>query len=317
MTQASTDKNFTGLDFVNKVDGFSEPTARPSTAEQHAKWQEANKSWWTSTPMRYDWRGEIPFEVHSKEYFDEVDDRFFESSRPYMPWKNLPFEKEIPFDHLSQMDVLEIGVGQGSHASLIAPRAKSFTGIDLTAPAVESTTKRMALMKLKNATVKQMDAEKMDFANASFDYIWTWGVIHHSADTRQIIQQMARVLREGGQANVMVYHRSFWKYYIHDGFFKGVLQGGLFKGRGVTGINQAATDGAIARYYTKSEWRKLVSDLFDVDSFAITGLKVELLPLPPGKIKNGLEKVIPNFISRFFTNTLSWGSFLTIRMTKK
>jgi ubiquinone/menaquinone biosynthesis C-methylase UbiE len=42
----------------------------------------------------------------------------------------------------------------------------------------------MELLGLKTARVMQMDAEEMTFANDSFDYIWTWGVIHHSADTK-------------------------------------------------------------------------------------------------------------------------------------
>ncbi|MBL4869954.1 MAG: hypothetical protein JKX72_03260, partial [Robiginitomaculum sp.] len=63
--------------------------------------------------------------------------------------------------------------------------------------------------------------------------------------------------------------------------------------------------------------RALVEDIFKVDDFNITGLKVELLPLPSGKIKDTFEKILPNIVARFFTNTLSWGSFLTIHMTKK
>ena len=68
-----------------------------------------------------------------------------------------------------------------------------------------------------------MDAEKMDFADASFDFIWTWGVIHHSSNTRQILSEMSRILRPGGRAVVMVYHRSFLYYYVFNGFFRGVL----------------------------------------------------------------------------------------------
>ena len=311
-----TEKNFAENAFKNKVENFSSPTKRPSSEAERKVWQQANKDWWSNTPMKYDWREEIEHPVHSAEYFKEIDVRFFESARPYMPWKNLPFEKEIPFDKLAEWDVLEIGVGQGSHAGLIAPRSKSFNGIDLTEPATESTSRRIALMDIKTATIQQMDAEEMTFADNSFDYIWTWGVIHHSSDTRRILEQMNRVLRDGGQANVMVYHRSFWKYYIHDGFFKGLLQNGISR-KSIVNANQAATDGAIARYYTKKEWRELTSDLFNVDSFAVSGLNLEILPLPAGKVKDTLTRIMPNWFSRFFTNTLGWGSFLNIRMTKK
>lgn len=312
-----TQPNFQGEDFRNKVEGFKSPTQRPADDETRRKWQEANRSWWSTTPMRYDWRGEIQHPVHSREYFEEVDRRFFESSVPYMPYRNLPFEREIPFAELPNLDVLEIGVGQGSHAGLIAPRAKSFTGIDLTEPAAESTRKRIELLGLKNARVLQMDAEEMTFPDASFDYIWSWGVIHHSADTRRILEQMHRVLRPGGRANVMVYHRSLWKYYVFDGFLKGVVQGCILRGRTLHDVNQAATDGAIARYYRPAEWTNLAGDLFKMDAFRITGLKNDVIPLPAGRIKDRIEGAIPDAVTRTFTNSLRWGSFLTIHMTKR
>lgn len=312
-----TQPNFTGDDFKNKAQGFSSPIQRPDDEETRRKWQEANRSWWSATPMRYDWRAEIPYPVHSKEYFEEVDQRFFASSVPYMPYRKLPFEGEIPFDELPNLDVLEIGVGQGSHAGLIAPRAKSFTGIDLTQPATESTRKRLEFTGLGNWRVMQMDAEEMSFPDNSFDYIWSWGVIHHSADTRRILEQMRRVLRPGGRANVMIYHRSVWSYYVFNGFLKGVVQGRLLKGSSLHDVSQGGTDGAIARYYRKSEWTSLVQDLFKVDAFRVYGLKNDVIPLPAGRIKDGLERAIPNVLTRTFTNTLGWGSFLTVHMTKR
>ncbi len=310
-------RNVVGGDFQNKAEGFSSPTQRPTTDEQRKKWQEANWAWWSSTPMKYDWREEIAHAKYSAEYFQEIDARFFASVRPYMPWRNLPFEREIPFDQLANLDVLEIGVGQGSHASLIAPRAKSFTGIDITEPAVEATQRRLEQLGLTEARVLQMDAEEMTSPDASFDYIWSWGVIHHSADTRRVLEQMHRVLRPGGRANVMVYHRSFWKYYVADGLLKGLMLGNFFRKRSLHGINQAATDGAIARYYRKDEWAALAGDLFRIDEFRVTGLKVEMIPIPAGAVKTFLARMLPDSLTRFATNQLEWGSFLTVHMSKQ
>jgi SAM-dependent methyltransferase len=311
-------RNFTGYYFGKKAEDFKSPTQVPASEAERRKWQEANRSWWSATPFRYDWREEIPYPLHSQEYFEEIDRRFFESSRPYMPYRELPFEREIPFQNLSNLDILEIGVGQGSHAGLIAPRAKSFTGIDLTNPAVESTRKRMQLLGVKTARVMEMDAEEMTFPDASFDYIWTWGVIHHSADTRRIVEQMHRVLRPGGKVNVMVYHRSFWKYYVFDGVFKRMtLRGRGSRSRSLHDANQAATDGALARYYRPVEWRQMVGELFTVDEFRIYGLKNDMIPLPAGRIKSAIEGILPDALTRTFTNRLGWGSFLTVHMTKK
>ena len=35
-----------------------------------------------------------------------------------------------------------------------------------------------------------MDAEQIKFPDDSFDLVWTWGVIHHSANTRKILEEM-------------------------------------------------------------------------------------------------------------------------------
>ena len=46
-----------------------------------------------------------------------------------------------------------------------------------------------------------------------------------------ILQEMNRVLRVGGTTVVMVYHRSWWNYYVFNALLKGVMQGSLRKGR--------------------------------------------------------------------------------------
>jgi ubiquinone/menaquinone biosynthesis C-methylase UbiE len=56
-----------------------------------------------------------------------------------------------------------------------------------------------------------LDAEQLALAEGSFVVFWSWGVIHHSANTRRILDEMHRVLRPGGSAVVMVYHRGFWR----------------------------------------------------------------------------------------------------------
>src|SRR5262249_53453292 len=152
--------------------------------------------------------------------------------------------------------------------------------------------------------VLEMDAEQMSFRDGSFDFIWSWGVIHHSADTRRVLNEMHRVLRPGGKCVVMIYHRSWWIYYVLHGLFKGVFQGKLNKKDSVHHVSQAATDGAIARYYTPREWRAVIDRLFDLDSIQIYGLKTEVIPLPHGRLKSLVEAAVPDALARLITNRL-------------
>jgi ubiquinone/menaquinone biosynthesis C-methylase UbiE len=294
--------------------GFNSPTALPSGLDQARRWQELNRIWWESHPMRYDWKEAIPYKEFSKEFYLEVDRRFFGSARLFAPWKRHPFDFLIDFDALRTKDVLEIGVGAGSHAQLLAAHSKSFTGIDLTDFAVKSTTERMRCFQL-NARILCMDAEQMEFADKSFDFIWTWGVVHHSSNTRTILEQMHRVLKPEGEVIVMVYHRGVWNYYF-TGALRAVVEGWIFRGMSLHEIIQKFTDGAIARYYSIREWRHLVSDLFVVRGIQVLGQKTDLVPLPSGTFKNAILRLIPNSLSRFMTNRCRMGSFLVAKMTK-
>jgi ubiquinone/menaquinone biosynthesis C-methylase UbiE len=296
-------------------DDFDSPTLLPQTAEQSEQWQQVNRTFWENNPMRYDWKKKVDCEEFSKEFYREIDHRFFQDAREYLPWRKIPFDALIDFDALRDKDVLEIGVGSGSHAQLLAEHARSFVGIDLTAYAVKSTSQRMERFGL-NATILQMDAEQMAFEDNSFDFIWSWGVIHHSSNTRKILQEMHRILRPGGRAITMVYHRNFWHYYVFGGLFHGVILGDLLKTRSIHKTVQRCTDGGLARYYSIPEWKALVSEFFAVEDIRIVGSKAQLLPLPGGKFKNAVMAMTPNPLSRFLTNRCRLGSFLVSSFKK-
>jgi SAM-dependent methyltransferase len=298
---------------ANKAAGFAGPTQLPRDEEEHRRWQAANKAWWEAAPMRYDWREELIETPGTAGYFEEIDRRFLESARKFMPWRRIPFDALIPFEDLDKKDVLEIGVGHGTHAQLLAPHCRSFTGIDLTETAVTMTAKRFALFGLPG-TVLQMDAERMSFAADSFDFIWSWGVIHQSADTKQVLAEIHRVLRPGGRCIAMVYYRSWWNYYA-SGFLRAFVRTGP-KGMGLHRAVQSGTDGAIARYYKPDEWRALAGDRLIPDRMEIYGLKSDVVPLPHGRLKQAILDRIPDAFSRFLTRKLAMGSLLVAHMRK-
>ncbi len=307
--------NFDSTSFQNKASGFEDPVQLPTSGDTAKQWQDANKSWWEKTPMRYDWRESIGHQPGTKAYYDDIDRRFLESARHYLPWKRSPFESLVPFDDLEHMDVLEIGVGQGTHAQLIASHAKSFTGIDLTEAASAATKKRFELAGL-DGKILRMDAEAMSFPDNSFDFIWSWGVIHHSANTQSVLREMHRVLRPGGHATVMVYYRSFIQYYLINGIARGLLRREFWTIGDIHQINQAATDGALARYFATEDFAKLLGHLFTIEKVWITGQKPDAVPLPNGRLKTFLLDHIPDVITRFITDRLRFGTFLIVRIKR-
>ncbi len=295
--------------------GFSAPEALPADEAEAATWQQANRAFWETHPMRYDWTQPIGASNQSREFFAEVDLRFLSSVRPYMPWKNLPFESMIDFETLGSKDVLEIGVGLGTHAQLIAPRAKSYVGIDLTDYAVTSTRRRFELNGIRG-TIRQMDAERMEFPDQSFDLIWTWGVIHHSSNTPRIISEMHRVLRPGGRAIVMVYYRGWWHYYVCGCLIRGLLMGGVIRYGNFVKTVQARCDGALGRFYSFRSWEAAVGGRFKLESIGTNGNKAEVLPIPGGRIKDTILAVTPDVMTRVMTRDLRMGSFLISTLRK-
>ena len=110
----------------------------------------------------------------------------------------------------------------------------------------------------------QMYVEKLSFPDASFDFVWSWGVINHSSDTKTILPQIHRVLKPGGELTFMVYHQSSWNTFIRGWLYYGLLKGGLFKGLDAHRLLQLNTDGALPRYYTKTDLRTELGDQFEL-----------------------------------------------------
>ena len=130
-------------------------------------------------------------------YLAQMDKRY--SLEPFI-------ENFARFDASRDLDVLEIGVGLGADHQRLAQAGARLTGIDLTERAVEHTRRRFELFGLKS-DLRVADAESLPFADESFDRVYSWGVLHHSPDTPHAIDEVWRVLRRGGEARVMIYHK--------------------------------------------------------------------------------------------------------------
>ena len=260
----------------------------------HDHLQAESKGWWETNPMSYDWHRTLQAPEGTREFYDGIDRRFFTSSSFYRGKR--PFEKWIPFDQLKGKRVLEIGCGLGAHAQLLSEAECNLTCIDLTEKGVANTRRRLNLRGL-HADIRQMDAEHLDFPEGEFDFVWSWGVIHHSADTEGIVRNVFRVLKPGGEFRLMVYHRR-----SISGFYclaRGLFAGRFFKGMSVQQILSSYSDGYLARFYTRRELRELLMRCgFSQVDTRVLGQKSELLPLPgkgaSGRVKHALLRIFPD-----------------------
>jgi ubiquinone/menaquinone biosynthesis C-methylase UbiE len=110
------------------------------------------------------------------------------------------------FEETRGLKVLEVGVGLGADHQKFAEAGADLWGIDLTERAVEHTRRRLETFGLISKLAVG-DAENIAFPDESFDRVYSWGVLHHSPDTPKAIAEVWRVLKPGGQARVMIYHK--------------------------------------------------------------------------------------------------------------
>jgi SAM-dependent methyltransferase len=155
------------------------------------------------------------------EFFAQVE---HERYVVYAPW----MKSVMGFDRYAGKRVLEIGFGLGTdHLSFVTNGAICF-GVDLTPAHVEATRKRLQL-EGQPVRLTRGDAETLPFAAESLDVVYSFGVLHHTAGTKEAISEIHRVLRPGGEAIIGLYHRDSAFYWGSCVLISGLLRGGFVR----------------------------------------------------------------------------------------
>tara|TARA_B100000965_G_C19587976_1_gene756667 strand:+ start:675 stop:1550 length:876 start_codon:yes stop_codon:yes gene_type:complete len=105
--------------------------------------------------------------------------------------------------------VLDAGVGSGRYAIIPLIEGAEVWGVDFSDAYLVAAEN---LKKFSKFTSMQADIAMLPFASNQFDYIYTFGVIHHSPDPEACLKELYRVLKPGGELCVTVYP-SFGIYY--------------------------------------------------------------------------------------------------------
>lgn len=140
--------------------------------------------------------------------------RFYELVEEHRYTKEWHIPGAAEFVKAAGLKVLEIGCGLGTDGAQFAKAGADYTGVDLTEAAVELARKRFELFNLPGK-FKTADAEKLEFADGSFDLVYSHGVLHHTPDTERAVKEIHRVLRPRGRAVIMLYHRDSYNYRVN------------------------------------------------------------------------------------------------------
>lgn len=210
--------------------------------------------------------------------------------------------------------VLEIGVGLGADHQCFAEAGADLYGIDLTDRAIFNTKNRLKLFNL-SSNLDIGDAEMLSFENNYFDMVYSWGVIHHSPNTHIAVDEIFRVLKYGGIAKVMIYHKySFVGYMLWIRY--GLLRLKPFLSLNEIYSNYLESHGTKA--YSVGEARKLFKKFSKVEISTIL-THGDLLSSDVGQRHRGIYlNLAKMFFPRFLIKTLfpRHGLFMTIKATK-
>ena len=101
-----------------------------------------------------------------------------------------------------------------STASSWRSGASQVTAVDLTENAL-AVAKQFAAHRGVTIDFQLGNAEGLDFPDESFDAVYSFGVLHHTPDIKRSVAEVHRVLRPGGTAYVMLYHRDSLVNLVH------------------------------------------------------------------------------------------------------
>lgn len=189
------------------------------------------KKWWEDNPQSYaaEHGGTtfleddqlVTVDFKTRDFFERADRELFAWNSGLHAEGN-PFARIFPYDRYRGRSVLEIGCGMGCMASLWAQRGALITAVDLNEVAIEQTRRRFELYGL-TGRVQREDARQLSLTNDSFDFAYSWGVLHHSPDLTRSLAEFFRVLKPGGGFGVMLYNRNSLMYWYRIVYLEGLV----------------------------------------------------------------------------------------------
>ncbi len=198
-------------------------------------------------------------------FFDEIERKRYHLE-PFIPGF-------ADFHREKGKRVLEIGVGVGTDFCQWVKNNARPTGVDLTSQAVHLTRKQLDLRRVPSSGygLMQSDAEHLPFKDNSFHVVYSWGVLHHTPQTKMAFEEVLRVLAPEGKLKAMVYHVPSWTSWLLW------CRYALCAGRPFTSLREVISrhlESPGTKAYSSTEISRLLSDI----GFEDIHLEVKLGP---------------------------------------
>ncbi len=259
--------------------------AQPAVLGADEAEKAAAQAQWNNSPVGSDRvRRSQP---HTLDWFREIEADRYGRYAPWMP-------DVMEFTSHGGENVLEVGGGLGIDLAQFASNGARVTDVDVSAGHLALAEEHFRLRGLQGRFVHH-DAESLPFPNASFDLIYSNGVIHHTPNTADMVDEMFRVLRPGGRAIVMVYAEDSLYYWRNLVFGAGMKEGQLGRASMArilsTSVEASGTDAhPLVKVYTRRRLKRLFHR-FNHVMIAQRQLRPDELPRPLRRFRPALERV--------------------------
>jgi SAM-dependent methyltransferase len=156
------------------------------------------------------------------------------------------------------------------------------------------------------------NANELPFNDGEFDYVYSWGVLHHSPALQKSISELMRVTRAGGGVGVMLYNRRSLAHWYVTEFIEGFLN---FENQFLGPLELASRYGDGYREegnphtwpVTQSEMEAMLAPHMLDLSFRIFGTELDgVLPM----LWPGLGMFVPRFVKKTWARRFGWSLWM-------
>ncbi len=153
----------------------------------------------------------------NNDLYNTLGDRWYEAdddpvallraeSKLHNPWIVAKLEQEGLIGSKRTTKILDVGCGGGFKANYLAAQGFDVTGIDLSVESLGVARRHDA-----TGTVKYLEAnaENLPFADATFDTVIAMDFLEHVENPREVIREIARVLKPGGAFFFHTFNRNW------------------------------------------------------------------------------------------------------------
>ena len=173
---------------------------------------------------------------------DEGSDAYYRELGAYRYSKSPYLKKLVSGLDLRNRVVLEIGTGTGIDLMYMEPGWSNFQAIDLSYGSLKIAKQGMRMKDL-GVNLLVMDGERGAYPDGSFDLIYAHSVLPYTPDDVMIVSEVYRLLKQGGEALLAVFHTNSWLWFLSR----------------TLGMKLEHQESPVFRTYTVDEFKALLS----------------------------------------------------------